>query len=68
MSKVSHNLERLERLNRTAERLLNDLKRSSLRIERDIELLNRSNKRIKMLLNGWKAVKRPEQQYYQLYR
>ena len=61
MDKVSRNLEKLERLNRTAERLLNDLKVSSHRIERDIELLNRSNKRIKMLLNGWKAIKRPEQ-------
>lgn len=61
MNKVSHNLERLEQLNKTAEGLLNDLKITNLRIERDIELLNRSNKRIKMLLNGWKAVKRPEQ-------
>ena len=60
MDKVSHNLERLERLNRTAEMLLNDLKIASTRTERDIVLLNRSNKRIKMLLNGWKAVKRPE--------
>lgn len=61
MNKVSHNLERLEQLNKAAEGLLNDLKIANLRIERDIELLNRSNKRIKMLLNGWKAVKRPEQ-------
>lgn len=60
MDKVSQNLEKLERLNRAAERLLNDLKRSSLMIERDIKMLNGSNKRIKMLLNGWKAVKRPE--------
>ena len=60
MDKVSRNLEKLERLNKTAERLLNGLKVNSLRIERDIVLLNRHNKRIKMLLNGWKAVKRPE--------
>lgn len=60
MDIVSHNLEKLERLNRTAERLLNGLKMTSLRIECDIALLNRNNKRIKMLLNGWKAVKRPE--------
>lgn len=58
MGEVSRNLEKLEQLNRDAERLLKGLKVSSLRIERDIELLNRSNKRIKMLLNGRKAVKR----------
>lgn len=58
MDKVSRNLEKLEQLNRATERLLNNLKRSSLRIERDIELLNRNNKRIKMLLNGWMAFKR----------
>lgn len=61
MDKVSRNLERLEQLNRAAERLLNRLKITSYGIERDIELLNRNNKRIKMLLNGYKAVKRPEQ-------
>lgn len=60
MDKVSRNLERLVQLNRTAERLLNSLKITSYGIERDIKLLNRSNKRIKMLLNGYKAVKRPE--------
>lgn len=60
MDKVSQNLEKLEQLNRTAERLLNGLKVSNLKIERDIELLHISNKRTKMLLNGWKAVKRPE--------
>lgn len=59
MDKVSRNLEKLEQLNKTAERLLNGLKMTSLRIERDIALLNRSNKRTKMLLNGWKADKRP---------
>lgn len=59
MDKVSRNLEKLEQLNRTAERLLNGLKISNAMIERNIVLLNRSNKRIKMLLNGWKAVKRP---------
>lgn len=58
MDKVSRNLEKIEQLNRAAERLLNNLKRSSRRIERDIELLNRNNKRIKMLLNGWMAFKR----------
>lgn len=60
MDKVSHDLEKLERLNKAAERLLNDLKRSCLMIECDIKMLNRNNKRIKMLLNGYKAVKRPE--------
>lgn len=60
MNRVSSNLEKLEQLNRTAERLLKDLKVSNLKIERDIYLLNINNKRIKMLLNGWKAVKRPE--------
>lgn len=60
MDKVSHNLEKLKWLNRTAERLLNDLKTRSLMIERDIKELNKNNKRIKMLINGWKAVKRPE--------
>lgn len=60
MDKVSRNLEKLEQLNRAAERLLNGLKIANYRIERDIELLNRKNKRIKMLLNGYKAVKRPE--------
>lgn len=60
MDKVSRNLERLEQLNRAAERLLNSIKIASYGIERDIELLNRNNKRIKMLLNGYKAVKRPE--------
>lgn len=55
MDKVSHGLERLERLNRAAEMLLNDLKIANRKIERDIELLSRSNKRIKMLLNGYKA-------------
>ena len=60
MDRVSHSLEKLEQLNRAAERLLNGLKVTNLRIERDIELLNISNRRIKMLLNGWKAVKRPE--------
>lgn len=60
MDKVSRNLEKIEQLNRTAEKLLNDLKIGGHMIERNIALLNRSNKRIKMLLNGWKAVKRPE--------
>lgn len=60
MDKVSHNLEKLERLNSAAERLLNDLRISNLLIEHDIEMLNRNNKRVKMLLNGWKTVKRPE--------
>ncbi len=60
MDRVTRNLEKLEQLNKNAERLLNGLKIVNLRIERDIELLNRSNKRIKMLLNGYKTVKRPE--------
>nr|DAU58941.1 MAG TPA: hypothetical protein [Caudoviricetes sp.] len=60
MDKVSRNLEKLEQLNRSAERLLKDLKIRSRMIEYDIKMLNRNNKRIKMLLNGWKAVKRPE--------
>lgn len=60
MNRVSSNLEKLEQLNRAAERLLKDLKVSNRKIERDIYLLNINNKRIKMLLNGWKAVKRPE--------
>lgn len=60
MDKVSRNLEKLERLNNAAEKLLNGLKITNRRIEREIELLNRSNKRSKMLLNGWKTVKRPE--------
>lgn len=60
MDKVSRDLERLEWLNRTAERLLNGLKIANRKIERDIEQLNRHNKRIKMLLNGYKTVKRPE--------
>ncbi len=61
MDKVTRNLEKLEQLNMTVGRLLNELRISSLEVERNIELLNRSNKRIKMLLNGWKAVKRPEE-------
>lgn len=60
MDKVSRNLEKLEQLNRAAEKLLNNLKISSRMIEKDIKLLNRSNKRIKMLLNGYKIIKRPE--------
>lgn len=60
MDEVSRNLEKLERLNRTAERLLNGLRITNLRIKKEIELLNRNNKRIKMLLNGWSTVKRPE--------
>ena len=60
MDKVSRNLERLERLNKAAERRLNDLRINSIMIEHDIRMLNRNNKRIKMLLNGWKAVKRPK--------
>lgn len=59
MDRVSRNLEKLEQQNRDAERLLKGLKITCSRIERDIRLLNRSNKRIKMLLNGWKVVKRP---------
>lgn len=62
MDRISCNLEKLEQLNRAAERLLNDLKIVNRKIEKDIELLNRGNKRIKMLLSGYKAVKRPEQQ------
>lgn len=62
MDRISRNLEKLEQLNNAAERLLNDLKIINRKIEKDIELLNRGNKRIKMLLNGYKAVKRPEQQ------
>lgn len=60
MDKVTRNLEKLEQLNITAERLLNGLKITNQKIERDIELLNRNNKRIKMLINGYKAVKRLE--------
>ncbi len=60
MDKVTRNLEKLEQLNITAERLINGLKITNQKIERDIELLNRNNKRIKMLINGYKAVKRLE--------
>lgn len=60
MDKVSRNLEKLEQLNNVTERLLNDLKITSCKIERDIRLLNMSNRRIRMLLNGYKVVKRPE--------
>ncbi len=60
MDKVTRNLEKLEQLNKSAERLLNDLRIASLRVELDIAMLSRSNKRIKMLLNGYKTVKRPE--------
>lgn len=60
MDKVTRNLEKLEQLNKAAERLLNDLRIANLRVELDIEMLNRSNKRVRMLLNGWKADKRPK--------
>ena len=58
--KVLYNLEKLGQLNKAAEGLLNRIKADCLMLEQDIKTLNRSNIRIKMLINGWKADKKPE--------
>lgn len=57
---INKQLERIARLNRAADRAIRRIDQSVRRLSKEIEIINRYNRRMTMLLNGYKISRKED--------